>query len=40
MAFSTVNDALGLRPDAELAASVHPEVRAAVSYGRPVDEQP
>ena len=39
-AWATVNDALGLRPDAELAASVHPEVRAAVSYGRPVDEQP
>ncbi len=38
LAWATVNDALGLRPDAELGASVPPEVRAAVSYGRPVDQ--
>jgi uncharacterized peroxidase-related enzyme len=34
LAFSTVNDALGARPDAQLAAAVPPEVRAAVTYGR------
>jgi len=34
LAFSTVNDALGARPDHELVASAPPEVRAAVSYGR------
>jgi len=38
VAFATVNDALGARPDWQLAASVPPEVRAAVSFGRrPVD---
>jgi uncharacterized peroxidase-related enzyme len=36
LAFSTVNDALGAQPDAQLAASLPPEVRAAVTYGRPV----
>ena len=35
LAFSTVNDALGSRPDAELVASVPPVVRDAVNYGRP-----
>lgn len=35
MAFSTVNDALGAQPDAQLALAVPPPVRAAVSYGRP-----
>lgn len=35
LAFSTVNDALGAQPDARLAASLLPEVRAAVTYGRP-----
>jgi uncharacterized peroxidase-related enzyme len=34
MAFSTVNDALGVGPDAQLAEAVPPEVRAAVRYGR------
>ena len=34
MAFSTVNDALGAAPDAELAASVPTEVRQAVTFGR------
>jgi uncharacterized peroxidase-related enzyme len=34
LAFSTVNDALGARPDAELAAQAPPEVREAVTYGR------
>ncbi|AMO25302.1 hypothetical protein UC35_06960 [Ramlibacter tataouinensis] len=35
-AFSSVNDALGLSPDRILAEQVPPEVRAAVTYGRPV----
>jgi uncharacterized peroxidase-related enzyme len=35
LAFSTVNDALGAQPDAELARSLPAEVRAAVTYGRP-----
>ena len=35
LAFSTVNDALGARPDAELVASVPPQVREAVTFGRP-----
>jgi uncharacterized peroxidase-related enzyme len=34
IAFSTVNDALGAGPDAQLAEAVPPEVRAAVRYGR------
>ena len=34
-AFSTVNDALGASPDAELVASLPEEVREAVTYGRP-----
>lgn len=38
LAFSTVNDALGARPDPELAERVPAPVRAAVSYGRPVAE--
>jgi uncharacterized peroxidase-related enzyme len=36
IAFSTVNDALGAQPDAEVAARLPAEVRAAVTYGRPV----
>jgi alkylhydroperoxidase family enzyme len=36
IAFSTVNDALGARPDRELGESAPPEVLAAVTYGRPV----
>ena len=35
LAFSTVNDALGARPDWQLAGDVPREVRAAVTYGRP-----
>jgi len=35
LAFSTINDSLGARPDAELAQSVPREVREAVTYGRP-----
>ena len=35
-AFSTVNDALGALPDAQLAEAAPAPVRAAVTYGRPV----
>ncbi len=35
-ALSTVNDALGVAPDWQLAESVPTEVAAAVTYGRPV----
>jgi len=38
LAFSTVNDALGARPDRELAASAPAVVRNAVVYGRSVAE--
>jgi alkylhydroperoxidase/carboxymuconolactone decarboxylase family protein YurZ len=34
LAFSTVNDALGVKPDSQLANMVPPEVRSAVAYGR------
>lgn len=36
MAFSTVNDALGAAPDAELRDTVPPAVLDAVTWGRPV----
>ncbi|WP_422741467.1 carboxymuconolactone decarboxylase family protein [Micromonospora sp. WMMD754] len=36
LAFSTVNDALGARPDQQLAERVPPLVRDAVTFGRPV----
>ena len=36
LAFSTVNDALGAQPDAQLAQSLPLEVRRAVTFGRPV----
>jgi uncharacterized peroxidase-related enzyme len=35
LAFSTINDALGCQPEAQLAQSVPREVRDAVTYGRP-----
>jgi alkylhydroperoxidase family enzyme len=35
IAFSTVNDALGARPNRELIEAAPPAVRTAVSYGRP-----
>ncbi|MEO6791076.1 MAG: hypothetical protein ABI187_08935, partial [Ornithinibacter sp.] len=38
LAWSTMNDALGVRPDPELGASAPPELREAVSYGRTIDE--
>ncbi len=36
VAFTTVNDALGARPDWQLADAAPAAVRAAVTYGRPV----
>jgi uncharacterized peroxidase-related enzyme len=36
LAFSTINDSLGARPDAQLARSLPQQVREAVTYGRPV----
>ncbi|MEO8158269.1 MAG: hypothetical protein ABI648_10780 [Betaproteobacteria bacterium] len=40
LAFSTVNDALGVKPDWELAESVPKEVGAAVTFGRPAATKP
>lgn len=40
LAFSTVNDALGARPDWQLAAAAPTMVRDAVGYGRAVSEHP
>jgi uncharacterized peroxidase-related enzyme len=36
LAFSTINDALGCQPDAQLAQSLPSEVREAVTFGRPI----
>jgi SAM-dependent methyltransferase len=36
IAYSTINDALGVHPDHELAAAAPPAVRGAVTYGRPI----
>ena len=40
LAFSTVNDALGIAPDWQLAQAVPPEVRAAVDFGRAAAAKP
>jgi uncharacterized peroxidase-related enzyme len=40
LAFSTINDSLGAQPDAQLAQSLPQEVREAVTYGRPVAQEP
>lgn len=40
LAFTTVNDALGVQPDAQLANSAPPGLRAAVHFGRPPAEMP
>jgi uncharacterized peroxidase-related enzyme len=40
LAFSTVNDALGVSPDWQVAQAAPPEVRAAVTYGRASAAQP
>lgn len=39
LAFSTVNDALGVRPDWQLAAAAPPEVNRVVTFGRPTAER-
>ena len=39
IAFTTVNDALGARPDWQLAEAAPPAVREAVTYGRMVSER-
>ena len=38
LAFSTVNDALGARPDAALRSTAPEAVLDAVTYGRPIEE--
>jgi uncharacterized peroxidase-related enzyme len=40
VAFATVNDSLGAQPDAQLARSLPPQVREAVTYGRPAAQPP
>ncbi len=40
LAFSTINDSLGAQPDMQLAQSLPGEIRAAVTYGRPVAQAP
>ena len=40
LAFTTVNDALGAEPDAQLATGVPAAVRAAVDFGRPPAQSP
>lgn len=40
LAFSSVNDALGARPDHGLGTSTPDPVRSAVTFGRPVDTAP
>jgi hypothetical protein len=40
MAYSTVNDALGARPDAQFRSATPPAVLAAVKYGRPIADPP
>jgi alkylhydroperoxidase family enzyme len=40
LAFSSINDSLGAQPDAQLAQSLPPQVREAVTYGRPVAQAP
>jgi hypothetical protein len=37
VAFSTVNDALGVRPDGEFRSEAPTAVLDAVTYGRPID---
>jgi uncharacterized peroxidase-related enzyme len=39
LAFSTINDALGVRPDMQVAAAAPAEVREAVTFGRPAAER-
>jgi len=39
LAFSTVNDSLGARPDSQLADAAPAEVRRAITYGRPIEDR-
>lgn len=39
LAFSTVNDALGLRPDAALRSTAPAILRDAVTFGRPIEDE-
>ena len=40
LAFSTINDALGVPPDWQLVDAVHPAVRHAIDFGRRADTRP
>lgn len=40
LALSTINDALGAQPDAQMAGEAAPEIRDVVTYGRPPSQQP
>ena len=40
LAFSTVNDALGAAPDAQVAEAAPDVLREAVTFGRPPDRVP
>ena len=40
LAFATVNDALGAQPDRQVAEEAPPPLRAVVTFGRAVAEQP
>ncbi|WP_141576662.1 carboxymuconolactone decarboxylase family protein [Actinomadura sp. WMMA1423] len=40
VAFSTVNGALGARPDAAFRTTAPPAVLGAVTYGRPIEDEP
>ncbi len=39
IAFSTVNDALGVRPDAAFRSTAPEAVLNAVTFGRPIDDE-
>ena len=40
LAFSTVNDALGIKPDWQLPEALLPKVRESVRFGRPAEHKP
>ena len=40
LALSTINDALGAQPDAQMAEAAAPEIRDVVTYGRPAAAEP
>ena len=39
LAFLTINDSLGARPDWQLADAAPAEVRRAITYGRPIEDR-